>query len=122
MQRTTIIAYLIWSLLIIVCLTYLSSSLRVVSDVTQFMPADHSDKNVQLLLSELQSGKTAKLLIIQIKGANSNKLATLSRQLKVEFDKSSSFGLVHNGQRTLRAEDFINGEYKQLYQYRYLPS
>ena len=115
MQRTTITAYIIWSGLLILCLTYLTSSLRVVSDVTQFMPSDHGDKNVQLLLNELQHGNTARLLILRIKGTGSKKLATVSRQLKTELDKNESFSLVHNGQQTLKAKDFITGKYKTLY-------
>lgn len=122
MQQSTITAYIIWFSLLIVSLIYLSSSLRVVSDVTQFMPSNHNDKNVQLLIDELQQGNTAKLLILQIKGANSTKLASLSRQLKGSLSQSNSFSLVHNGQRTLSPKDFIKGDYKKLYQYRYLLS
>lgn len=120
MQRTTITAYFIWLGLLALCLTYLTSSLRVVSDITQFMPSDHRDKNVQLLLNELQHGNTARLLILRIKGADSNKLASLSRQLKTELDKHDSYSLVHNGQQTLKTKDFISGNYKTLYNHRYL--
>ena len=120
MQRKTITAYLIWLGLLAFCLIYLSSSLRVVSDITQFMPDDHGDKNVQLLLNELQHGNTARLLILRIKGLDSKKLASLSRQLKAELEKKESFGLVHNGQQVLKAKDFITGKYKILYNYRYL--
>ena len=120
MQRTTIAAYLVWLGLLVLCLTYLASSLRVVSDITQFMPSDHSDKNVQLLLNELQHGNTARLLILRIKGNDSKKLATLSHQLKSKLDENKSFSLVHNGQQTLKAKDFITGKYKLLYNYRYL--
>lgn len=120
MQRTTTTAYLIWLGLLAACLIYLTSSLRVVSDITQFMPDDHGDKNVQLLLNELQHGNTARLLILRIRGSNSKKLASLSRQLKAKLDKNNSFGLVHNGQQALNAKDFITGKYKTLYNYRYL--
>ena len=120
MQRTTTTAYLIWLGLLAACLIYLASSLRVVSDITQFMPDNHGDKNVQLLLNELQHGNTARLLILGIKGSNPKKLASLSRLLKAKLDKNDSFGLVHNGQQALSAKDFITGKYKTLYKYRYL--
>lgn len=120
MLRTTTTAYLIWLGLLAACLIYLASSLRVVSDITQFMPDNHGDKNVQLLLNELQHGNTARLLILRIKGSNSKKLASLSRKLKAKLDKSESFGLIHNGQQALNAKDFITGKYKALYNYRYL--
>ena len=120
MQRTTITAYLIWALLLLASLIYLSSSLRVVSDVTQFMPAEHNDKNVQLLLNELQQGNTARLLILQIQGTSSTKLAELSRQLKNNLNKSPAFDFIHNGQQSISPKDFIAGDYKQLYHYRYL--
>lgn len=120
MQRTTITAYLIWLGLLALCLAYLTSSLRVVSDITQFMPDEHDDQTVQLLLNELQQGNTARLLILRIKGSTPKKLATLSRQLKAKLDKNESFSLVHNGQQTLKAKDFTAGQYKTLYNYRYL--
>ena len=120
MQRTTITAYFIWLLLLTLCLAYLTSSLRVVSDITQFMPEEHNDKTVQLLLNELQQGNTTRLLILRIKGTDPKKLSSLSRQLKIKLDKNKSFSMVQNGQQTLKAKDFITGEYKELYDYRYL--
>lgn len=122
MQATTRTAYFIWLGFLALSLTYLISSLRVVSDITQFMPDNHNNKNVQLLLNELQDGNTARLLILRIKGIESKKLASLSRQLKNQLDKSNSFSLVHNGQNKLTAKDLISGKYNSLYSYRYLLS
>ncbi len=122
LQRTPVIAHSIWLSLIILSLIYLSSSLRVVSDITQFMPDNHKDKNVQLLLDELQQGNTARLLILRIGGVDSDKLATLSRRLKSQLDKNEAFSLIHNGQNKITPKDFITGEYQTLYKYRYLLS
>ena len=119
-HRTSIVAHFIWLSLLILSLIYLFSSLHVVSDITQFMPDNHKNKNVQLLLDELQQGNTARLLILRIKGDKSEKLAHLSRQLKSKLNKSNIFGLIHNGQQTLSPKDFISGQYKILYKYRYL--
>jgi len=80
-QQTSITAHFIWLSLLAAALVYLFSSLHVVSDITQFMPDNHQDKNVQLLLDELQQGNTARLLILRIKGDDTKKLAHLSRQL-----------------------------------------
>lgn len=121
-QRTSFIVHFIWLSLLSLSLFYLFSSLRVVSDITQFMPDNHNNKNVQLLLDELRQGNTARLLILRIKGANPEKLASLSRQLKAKLDKNEIFNLVHNGQQILNPKEFINGQYKTLYNYRYLIS
>lgn len=86
------------------------------------MPDNHSDENIQFLLDELQHGNTARLLILSIKGAASDKLAQLSRELKAKLDNNTSFSLVHNGQQKLTPKEFISGQYKTLYNYRYLLS
>ncbi len=121
-QRTFYSSHFIWLSLLALFLIYLFSSLRVVSDITQFMPDDHRDKNVQLLLNELQQGSTARLLIVSIKGADTEKLADISRELKTKLTNTNAYSLVHNGQQTLSSNEFISGQYKELYQYRYLLS
>lgn len=127
-KRTSYIAHFIWISLLVFSLAYLFTSLYVVSDITQFMPSNHKDKDVQLLLSELQQGNTARLLILRLSknGLNNiegtKELARLSRQLKSKLDKDNKFGLVHNGQQTINSREFIAGQYKILYKYRYLLS
>jgi len=119
-NKTSNIAHFIWISLLASSLFYLFTSLHVVSDITQFMPDNHKEKDVQLLLSELQQGNTARLLILRIKGAEAKELAGLSRQLKSRLDKNNKFGLIHNGQQMINSKDFITGQYKTLYNYRYL--
>ena len=121
-KRTSYIAHFIWLSLLAFSLFYLFTSLRVVSDITQFMPDNHKNKDVQLLLSELQQGNTARLLILRLKGDEAKELAKLSRQLKSKLDKNNKFSLVHNGQQTTHSKEFITGQYKTLYNYRYLLS
>ena len=121
-QRIPFIAHITWLALLIAAVVYLSGSLRVVSDITQFMPSNHKDKNVQLLLDELQKGNTARLLILSLKGLDEIKLAKLSRNIKTKLSSNSAFNLIHNGQNTLRPAEFITGEYKSLYEHRYLLS
>lgn len=122
LQRTSFIAHFIWLPLLICAIFYLSDSLRVVSDITQFMPNNNKDKNVQLLLDELQKGNTARLLILSLKGIDGKELANLSRKIKNKLINNPAFNLIHNGQNTLTPSEFINGEYKLLYKYRYLLS
>ncbi len=119
-QRTAVTTHFIWLSLLTLSLIYLFSSLHIVSDITQFMPDNHKDKNVKLLLDELQQGNTARLLILRIKGDTSKKLADLSRQLKSTLDTNNAFDLIHNGQKNINPNDFISGQYKTLYKYRYL--
>ena len=119
-NKTSLISHFIWIVLLVSSLIYLFTSLRVVSDITQFMPDNHKDKNVQLLLSELQQGNTARLLILRINGNDTKELAKVSRQLKSKLEKNNKFGLIHNGQQKINSKEFISGQYKKLYEYRYL--
>ena len=119
-KKALYISHSIWIALFVSSLFYLFTSLHVVSDITQFMPDNHKDKNVQLLLSELQQGNTARLLILRINGEDTKELANISRQLKSKLEKNNKFGLVHNGQQKINSKDFISGQYKTLYEYRYL--
>jgi len=121
-NRKFLSTHFVWISLLSLCSLYLLSSLRVVSDITQFMPQNHSDKNIQLLLNELQQGNTARSLILRIKGDSSKKLAQLSQQLKSKLDKNKAFNSVHNGQQTIDPRQFISGKYKTLFDYRYLLS
>lgn len=119
-QQSFFVTHVIWISLLALSLTYLFSSLRVVSDITQFMPSGHENKNVQLLLNELQQGNTARLLILRLKGLESKTLADISRKLKSKLDNNDLFVSSHNGQQTLSAESFNSGAYATLYKYRYL--
>ena len=121
-QRTSFISHFIWLSLLVTSVFYLSSSLRVVSDITQFMPSHHKDKSVQLLLDELQKGNTARLLILRLKGIEAKNLAGLSQKIKHQLSSNPAFNLIHNGQNKLAPAEFISGEYKTLYKYRYLLS
>lgn len=122
MQRTSVIAHLIWLSLLLLSLVYIFSSLHIVSDVTQFMPDKHNDKDVQLLLNELQQGNTARLLILRLSGEDAKTLARLSGQIKSKLEKNKIFRFVHNGQQSINPKDFLSEKYKTLYQYRYLLS
>ena len=121
-QRTTFTNHFIWLSLLVASVFYLSSSLHVVSDITQFMPSNNKNKNVQLLLDELQKGNTSRLLILRIKGLEAKKLAVLSQKIKQQLSTNPTFNLVHNGKNKLTPSEFISGEYKTLYKYRYLLS
>lgn len=122
LHRKIILPHLIWISLLLLCLLYLFLSLRVVSDITQFMPENYGDKNVQLLLKELQQGSTARLLILRLNGEHAKNIASLSRQLKSSLDKNKIYLSVHNGQQIISPREFISGEYKTLFNHRYLIS
>ena len=120
LQRTTFIAHIGWLSLLLASLVYLVSSLHVVSDISQFMPEDHENKDVQLLLDELQKGSTARLLIIRLSGEDTKQLASISKQLKQSLEKKKNISLVHNGQQAFNLQQLINSKYKLLFDYRYL--
>ncbi|MDH5394886.1 MAG: hypothetical protein OEW97_01310, partial [Gammaproteobacteria bacterium] len=124
-QHTSWFSHIIWLSLSLAAVAYLSTSLHVVSDISQFLPATKSETakdNVQFLLDELQQGNTARLLILRLRGEDAKSLADISRKLKSRLDKNPLFNTVHNGQNTLNPQQFLSGQYKTLYQYRYLLS
>ena len=121
-QQTTFIAHITWLSLLVASLVYLFSSIHIVSDISQFMPDNHENEDVQLLLNELQQGSTARLLIVRLSGNNTKVLAEKSNQLKQALEKNNSFSQVHNGQQDINLQQLINTEYNTLFHYRYLLS
>lgn len=82
-QRTFFAVHLIWISLLTLSLVYLASSLNIVSDITQFMPNTYKDKDVKLLIDELQQGNTARLLILRLSGDDAKKTCVFKQTIKI---------------------------------------
>ncbi len=91
-------SFFVWLSMMAFALFYIVNDLTVVSDIQQFMPNQSNDKRLQVLLHETQSGLESSLILAQIEGADSEKLAQINKQIKRELDNNKTlFSSVNNG-------------------------
>lgn len=108
--------FLIWLVAISLLVFYLSSQLRIVSDIGQFMPAAHKDAQLQALMSEIQNGPAATTLMLRLSGAQTAQLAELSTQLSQSLNtKQDVFKSVRNDNTSIDTD--LDDT---LFAYRYL--
>ena len=107
---------LAWVVTVFIAVIYLGNSLRVVSDVSQFMPK-HKDQNhkLSLMMTEIMQGQTGRLFFIRINSTSPEDTAVLSKALSQRLNASQLFDNVINGQSSFEIDDF-----RQLFDYRYL--
>ena len=72
---------LLWLVVILAMSVYLLSSVRIVSDIGQFMPENSRYPQLRALQSELQHGPAATILLVSMHGADANELVRLSRAM-----------------------------------------
>lgn len=109
---------IIWLFVLMLAVLYLGSKLRIVTDITQFMPDYRSvDQQYALFLDELNQGETSKILFLRLSTNSANNTAKVSQSLKHSMLKSGLFETVQNGNVELNFSD-----YEVLFQYRYLLS
>jgi len=103
-----------WIAIIAVCAGYSFSQVSIVSDVSQFMPAADS-KQDQLLLNQLNSGVTPRLILIALQDEDKNLLSKMSRNYAAKLRQSGLFYRVDNGENMID-----KSERTLLKKYRYL--
>ena len=109
---------LIWLTVVILLLTYVFTSVHVVSDLKQFMPADKQDSRFQILNNELMNGPAATTLLASIQGGEINELLRLSKTLFEKLSKDHSLiHSVNNGQVAVSLQGI-----EELQVHRYLLS
>lgn len=114
----SVMRLLIWGVSIILLIIYLSSQLRVVNDIRQFMPTANQDPQLQALMSEIQNGPAATTLMLRISGAETTALAQLSMQLSQSLSEQDElFRIVRNKNTSID-----NAAIDDLFPYRYLLS
>jgi len=96
-KRPLVFSLLIGLMLVGLIVVYLTSQLKVVSDMGQFMPAARQDPQLQALLSEIQNGPAATALMVRLYGAEPDKLAKLSKTLRNRLRADNVFREVRNG-------------------------
>jgi len=108
----------VWLAIMLLAVIYLGNNLKVLSDISQFMPDyGEEDQRLALMLDELKQGQTSKLLFIRLRSETPEETASLSKALKQQLLKSGFFESAINGQI-----DFDVTDFHQLFQYRYLLS
>ena len=77
-----LIYHLIWLVCLVIGAGYFYAQGKVVSDISQFMPQTSTDKQLNILLSEIQQGAASRYLLIRVQGKDEQASAQLSRELK----------------------------------------
>ena len=106
----------VWAVGVSLLITYLSSQLRVVNDIGQFMPTAHQDAQLQALMSEIQNGPATTTLMLRLSGAETAVLAKLSMQVSQTLNAQTElFREVRNSNISID-----NDAVDTLFPYRYL--
>ena len=95
--RTRVLLALAWLALLAIAGFLLSSRLSMSGDLRKFMP-DAQTPEQRLLMDELGEGPGSRLLLLSISGADSETLATQSRDLAAALAADERFLLVSNGE------------------------
>jgi predicted exporter len=113
MQTNRIIVMLLWLLLALAALV-VAASLRITTDMSAFLPGGGEGQE-PLLLEQLQSGSSTRVLLLAIEGAKPTELAGLSSALADALREDKRFIQVLNGELSLA--DTAQGVW---FDYRYL--
>jgi predicted exporter len=89
---------LLWLTVMLAMAVYLLSSVRIVSDIGQFMPTDSRYPQLRALQSEMQHGPAATILLLSLHGADTKELVRLSRGLSAAISPThSEIASIQNG-------------------------
>lgn len=104
----------IWLLFICSALVYLLLHVRLVTDMSQFLPEADSELH-DILIGQIKEGAASRLLLIGIEGGETAELAKASVFMQQQLKQSDLFLSVRNGSQGLNTDD-----YALLFKYRYL--
>ncbi|MBK7541871.1 MAG: MMPL family transporter [Candidatus Competibacteraceae bacterium] len=105
---------LLWLLAVLAC-GWIVATTPVVADLTLFAP--RADPVAELLLEQLRSGPTTRLILLGLEGGSEADRAAVSRRLAERLRPASAFARVANG-----AETLPDAELQALFGWRYLLS
>ncbi len=108
-------AVVVW-LLALTASAWLLANAQIKTDLTAFLPPSAS-RNQQLLLEQLRSGVTSRIVLVAIEGADAEARAAGSRALAAALRRSPLFVSVRNGE-----PGEVEADYELLMGYRYLLS
>ena len=93
-----------------------ASRAHVETELSRLLP-EGATPTERLLLTELRTGATGRVILIALDGKNADQLAVASKQLAAWMRKSGAFRYVGNGEQAWTKE-----ERERLFQNRYLLS
>jgi predicted exporter len=102
-----------WLVLLAACGAWLSQRLAVTTDMSAFLPPAASQAQ-EILIGQMRSGVTSRLLLVGIEGSDQAQLAQASGRLAEKLSGSGLFERVANGDRARFARDI-----DQLFALRY---
>ncbi len=101
-------------LVVLASLIVVATRITVTSDMGVFLPKNESSTAADVLLSQLDSGATANVVFVRVRGDTPENLAALSRQLVDVWGKSDVVERALNGTQTLTESDI---EFVEKYRY-----
>ncbi len=109
---------LIWLLWVSLCLFLLARDMRVISDLTAFLPSNKSLIE-QVLVRQMKEGPASRMILVGLGNQTEESLASCSRALKSSLAKSPGIVSVENGQHL---QAVLRQLELQLFHYQYLLS
>lgn len=111
-----------WATLLIWCLVlgcgawFVATHARIETELSRLLP-EGTTPTERLLLTELRTGATGRLIIMALEGEDADLLAEVSKQTAAWMRNSGAFHYIGNGE-----EAWTQEERQRLFQYRYLLS
>ena len=116
MTRRSWVTLLIWCMVLGFGGWFVTTHTRVETELSRLLP-EGATPTERLLLTELRTGATGRLLLIALEGEDADQLAEASKQLATWMRNSGSFHYVGNGEQAWTKE-----ERERLFQNRYVLS
>jgi predicted exporter len=114
--RKSWITLLIWCMVMGLGAWFTATHTHVESELSRLLP-EGATSTERLLLTELRTGATTRLILLALEGEDADRLAEASKQLAAWMGGSGAFHYVGNGEQAWTKE-----ERERLFRYRYVLS
>ncbi|THI86058.1 MAG: hypothetical protein CAF41_009090 [Nitrospira sp. CG24A] len=116
MNRQSWVTLLIWCLVLGFGAWFVAARAQVETELSRLLP-DGATPTERLLLTELRTGATGRLILLALEGEGADRVAEANKQLATWMRNSGSFHYVGNGEQAWTKE-----ERERLFQNRYMLS
>lgn len=116
MNRQSWVTLLIWCLVLGFGAWFVAARAQVETELSRLLP-DGATPTERLLLTELRTGATGRLILLALEGEGADRVAEANKQLATWMRNSGSFRYVGNGEQAWTKE-----ERERLFQNRYMLS
>ena len=116
MNRQSWVTLLIWCLVLGFGAWFVAARAQVETELSHLLP-DGATPTERLLLTELRTGATGRLILLALEGEGADRVAEANKQLATWMRNSGSFHYVGNGEQAWTKE-----ERERLFQNRYMLS